>query len=215
LIPWKLLQMCGILVIPLVRELLVRPARAFWGRWPLLSWAAAAYLLVLAVFVTHNLFVTARYVSMLNWLLVPVVAAGLFALTERLGHWKWLAYALVALTMLINVVKLSGDKEQIRVAGAWLSEQGVDRTRIFIDDPRIAYYAGWSYWYPAPLANDLTGLAQAIGEGRLDMLALSYPAGDPVFADWLSSHHFRVVQQFPGTGRNRDTIAIVVPEEKS
>lgn len=207
IIPVKFLKMSGVFVVPMAYAFAGRPLRAVLARWQPLGWIFLAHVLVLAAYVTYHFFLVGRYVGMLNLLAVPVVAAGLSALMRRFPRWRGFMIVLAVLALLANVVSLSPKSTQIADAGKWLAAQRVEATRLYIENPRIAYYAGLRYAGRKPLSRE--ELAQALAEDRYDMLVLEAPGrerGD--FDAWLSANHLKVVRQFPGKAGSAVIVAI-------
>ena len=94
IIPVKFIKMTGVFVVPLGFQLAARQAGGRLARWQPMPWAFLTYVFVLSAFVTHNFFLTGRYVSMLNMLAVPIVAAGLILILRRFPRWRMLLMAL-------------------------------------------------------------------------------------------------------------------------
>ncbi|MCG3168248.1 MAG: hypothetical protein POELPBGB_04052 [Bacteroidia bacterium] len=208
-IPVKFLKMAGVFVVPLAYALADRPMKAALSRWQPLPWAFLAYLLVLVAFVTHQFFLVGRYVSLLNLLAVPVVAAGLVLLMRRYPRWRWLMVGLALLTMAANVVSFSPRKTHIVEAGRWLGANAHDAARVGVDNARVAYYAGWRASQAVSL--DRPGLAQALAEKRIDMVAVEAPRKDAEVGKWLAVNHLHPVQRF--ANKAGDAVIIAVPAQ--
>lgn len=206
IIPVKFLQLAGVFLVPLAYRFSVRPAGEWLARWQPLPWALLAYLLVLVAFVTYQFFLVGRYVSMLHWLLVPPVAGGLALLLRRSPRWKAPIIALALATMAANVVSLSPRKTHIVEAGRWLAANVVDRSRVGIDNGRIAHYAGWPGRASVILPREL--LAQALEERRLDLVVIEVPRKDAQAEAWLGKNRLREIRRF----ENRAGEAVIVAE---
>lgn len=211
MIPLKFLKMAGVFVFPFLYGLVRRPVRDVLSLWPLLSWAFLAHVIVLAAFVTYQLFLMGRYVSILNLLAIPVFGMGLALLLARFPRWKALMLALAILTMLANVVSLSPGKAQIRSAGEWLAGNVENPSRVFVDDPRIAFYAGWRFSGRATYPFDRDKLIQTLASGEFDIMVLSQSRKEPSLADWLAENHLEIRQSF--ANRAGDKVIVVGPAE--
>lgn len=207
LVPIKFLKMLGVFLVPFLHAFSQSSPRALLARWPLLAWAFLCYMLVLLAFVTQNFFLSARYVSMLDLLAVPVVAAGLHGLIRRLPRWKTLILALALLTLMANVVSFSPPKTHIVEAGRWLGAHAPDAARVGVDNARIGYYAGWRA--SQAVGEDRAGLGAALAQKRIDMVAVEAPRKDDGLDEWLAAHRLQTVQRF--TNKAGDAVIIAVP----
>lgn len=202
IIPVKFLKMTGVFLIPLTYLFAVQPLRAVLARWQPLAWAFFAYLLVLAAFVTHQFFLSARYVSMLSLLTVPVAAAGLLLLMRRHPRWKGLMLALALLTLAANLVSLSPRKTHIVEAGRWLGANVTDQ-RVCLANSRIVYYAGWR---AGGIVFEGSDLDRMVGEGRCAWVAME--AGRKENPDaWLKQNRLQEVRRFENAAGDAVVIA--------
>ncbi|MDR2238981.1 MAG: hypothetical protein LBE33_00880 [Zoogloeaceae bacterium] len=208
IIPVKFMMMTGLLLVPLVWQLGQRPARDWLTRWQPLPWALLAYLLTLVAFVTHQFFLAGRYVSMLHWLTVPFVAGGLTLMLRRWPRWRIPVIVLALAMMAANVVSSTPPRTHIVEAGRWLAEHAPDRRRVGADDNRIAYHAGLQGGGIAVMGRP--ELAQALAEGRLDMIAIRAPRGDQQAEVWLRENHLGELRRFDGRGG--ESIIVAAPE---
>lgn len=214
IIPVKFLKMSGVLVVPMAYAFVGRSLRAVLAQWQPLGWFFLAHVLVLAAYVTYQFFLVGRYVGMLNLLAVPIVVAGLAALMRRFPRWRGLMVGLALLTLLANVVSLSPKSTQIVDVGKWLAAHRVEAARLYVENPRIAYYAGLRYAGRKPLTRD--ELAQALAEDRYDMLVLEAPGrGRGDFDAWLAANHLKIVSQFAGKAGSAVIVAIPAAAQAS
>lgn len=209
IIPVKFLKMTGVFLVPLAWQIAAQPARSWLARWQPLPWAFLAYLLVLAAFVTHEFFLVGRYVGLLNLLAVPLAASGLLLMMRRFPRWRGLMLALALLTLAANVVSLSPRKTHVAEAGAWLAANRADAARTGVDNPRIAYYAGWHSARTVIL--ERAALGEALAEGRLDMVAVEAPRMDGGLEKWLAEHRLLAVQRF--ANKAGDAVIVAVPAQ--
>lgn len=205
IIPVKFLKMSGVFVIPFVYRLSVQPLRAWLARWQPLPWVFLAHVLVLGAFVTHQFFLVGRYIGLLHLMAVPVVAGGLMLLLQRYPRWRALMIGLALLTMLANVVSISPRKTHIVEAGAWLSANAADLRRVYVDNARVAYYAGWGGSSSEPL--ERPALEQALAAGRFDMVVLEVSHKDAGIEPWLEANHLKVLKHFANKAGDEVVIA--------
>jgi hypothetical protein len=186
-IPMKFVQMSGLFLVPLGYVFARVPPRTLIARWQPLGWGFLVYVLVLAAFLTHLFFLTGRYVSFLNLMAVPLIAVGLSTLLERHPKWRGPVIALAVVLALANVVSFGARKTQYRDAGQWLEAHAAPPARVYIEDPRIAYYAGRPYvpGMGAEMARD--AVASAVRGGEFDMAALDVRHEEAGLAEWLQA----------------------------
>jgi hypothetical protein len=209
-IPIKLLGNFGIFMVPFLYSYLNRPTRSILAKWQVAGWMFAAHLSALVAFVTYQSFLSGRYVSMLNLLAVPVVAVGFIKLMERFPRWKAVFLALTFLTMFANVLSLSPGKAQIKTAGAWLAANATNSSRIYVNDQRIIFYAGWGYEHDKKGATfDSAKLSQALVNNEFDLLVLSVTHKDTAISNWIKANHLQVVQRFANSAG--DAVVIIAP----
>lgn len=140
----KVVSAFGVLVLPLVVGA-VAQWRARENRWLLLDLAALGYIVLLLVFALSHLFLSSRYVAFLGFLLLPRVAWGLSLVAQR---WPRARAGLVAVLILMaaaNVLSFSAPKTHLRDAGHWVGENVPKTARLYQEDNRVSYYAGWGY----------------------------------------------------------------------
>ena len=208
IIPLKFLKMSGVFLVPLAYAFAGRPVRTVLATWQPLPWVFLAFVLVLIAFVTHQFFLVGRYVGVLNLLAVPIVAAGLAAMMRRYPRWRGPMIALAVLTLLANVVSLSPKSTQIIDAGKWLSANRTEAARMYVENPRVAYYAGLGYVAAgrSRLARD--DLTRAVAENRFDMLVLDASGKDGGIDEWLSANRLQVVRRFANEAGNAVIVAV-------
>lgn len=140
----KVLGAFGILVVPLFVGV-VAQWRARENRWLILDVAALGYLALLLVFAMTHLFLSSRYVAFAGLLLLPRVAWGLSLMAQRWPRIRQVLVAVLVLMALAHVVSFSAPKTHLRDAGQWVGEHLPKTARVFQDDNRVSYYAGWGY----------------------------------------------------------------------
>jgi len=205
-IPMKFLKLSGVFLVPLGYLPAREPLRDWLARWQPLPWAFLMHVLVLTAFVTHQFFLTGRYVAMLNLLAVPAAAAGLVLLMRRFPRWRWIMLALAFLTLASNVVSVAPRKTHVVEAGAWLQAHAQDPARVGVENGRLAYYAGWNPFRSVVL--DRAGLSRALAEGRLDLVAVEDSRKGAGLPEWLTENGLRAVERFS----NKAGDAVVIAE---
>jgi hypothetical protein len=210
MIPVKFLKMSGVFVLPFLYGFVRRPAREVFSSWPLLSWAFLAHVVALGAFVTYQLFLIGRHVSILNLLAIPVFGMGLALLMARFPRWKVPMLALAVLTMLANVISLSPGNTQLRIAGEWLAANSPNPDVVYVDDPRVAYYAGWGFSSRKQQVLDQRHLEQAVTVGRYSMLVLAESRRRPWIDAWLAVKDLRPLRRFDN-GVGQAVVVVQLP----
>lgn len=187
LIPLKFLYMLGIFIVPFGYACFMPAARTVFRQWSMMGWAFMFSLLALVFFAWQNLFVSARYVSILNLLAVPVVAAGYAALTARHPGWRRILLPLAIITMMTNVVAFKSNAAYLKNTGRWLAANAENPDRVYAQDTRVIYYAGWKYKHDLPPL-DLTSIEQKLARDEIDFLVLEESHGQLKVTTWLQTH---------------------------
>lgn len=209
IIPVKFVKMSGVFILPMLYAFAVQPLRAALARWQPLPWAFFVYALVLVAFVTHQFFLVGRYVSLLNLLVVPPVAVGLRLLMLRFPRWRALMLGLALLTMAANVISLSPQRTQVVSAGKWLAANAADASRVYVGDPRVAYYAGWGFSQALGALKDRTVLARELAENRYDMVVLEASRKHAGVEEWMAANRLQPLKRF--ANRSGDAVVVAVP----
>ena len=196
LVPIKFIKMLGVFIVPFAYPVFVGAGRALARQWPLLAWMFLAHVLALMLFASDLLFLSSRYVSTLTLLVVPAVATGLLMLLRRLPRWQPVIIGLALTTMIANVVSLGPGRGYLAAAGAWLAANSSDPARVYVDDPRVAYYAGWGFASRKQQVLDHRDLEQAMAAGRFSMLALSDSRRVQWVESWLAARGLQVASRF-------------------
>ena len=212
-IPMKFLKLSGVFLVPLGYQPAREPLRAWLARWQPLPWAFLMHVIVLAAFVTHQFFLTGRYVAMLNLLAVPATAAGLVLLMRRFPRWRVLMLALAFFSMASNVVSFMPRKTQVVEAGRWLAAHAADPARVGMESARFAHYAGWNPFRSVIL--DKPALAMALAEGRVDMVVVEDSRKVAGLQEWLAGNGLRIVERFSNKAGDAVVIAARAEAEES
>lgn len=213
-IPVKFVGMLGVFMVPAGYRAVRHPSGREAGNWSLLLWAMGFYAVALAAFIGYQLFISARYVSTLNLLAVPLVAAAYGAFTTRHPKAGKTVAALALVTMLANVVSFSPGKGHVREAGQWLGQNAAGPDKVYVQDSIIAFYAGWPYRHGVSDAFDPIRLQGALAAEEFRWLVLVQPRRDPSVSEWLKANpRLQVVRQFANSAGER--ISVVAWSGKS
>lgn len=205
----KLVANFGLLVIPGILVLGRQRLSAFVAQCAPFALAFAVYLMLPAVFVLGRLFLSSRYVALLNLFAVPFVAVGLMLLFQRLRRWR-IALVIVLLLMgLANVTSTTPPATRTAAAADWLKEQEVESSRVFVENPDIIYLVGWSRY--GPQAQQIAGREAAVAalvSGEIDMALFDTPADAPDLLTWAEANGLRSIEEF--SDRRKKTIRVFV-----
>lgn len=195
-VPLKFFSAMGIFSVPFVYVLANRPARETVGRWAPLTWAFFAHLIALAGFAVNRLFVLARHAGPLALLAVPVVAEGVLLLLQRSSAWRIAVIVASLLTMASNVVTFGPGPSHIHEAAAWLQHNVAESDRVYVEDPKVTYRAGWrqSGWRGVPIGRPQ--IEKAVADGRFHILVLSQSRKKPVVDEWIARNGWKPAHRF-------------------
>ncbi|MBI1904650.1 MAG: hypothetical protein HYS20_00165 [Rhodocyclales bacterium] len=195
IIPAKFVLLLGVFAIPLAYLCASGKLRAHLRAWSLMNWVFVIYVVVLVAFVTERFFLTSRYVSFLNLVAVPLIAASLVMLREYWPRATRVVVGLAMLTMGANVISLTPSKTHLVEAGQWLARTVPDVKRVGFEDQRVAYYAGAGYFPWLHFDRDEAGARLARGE--LDYVVVASAPEQPIEdAPWFGANALSVVQRF-------------------
>lgn len=207
-VPLKIIHKLGVFVVPLVFLIFSGQFRTVVARFALFGWGIAACLFVLAVFVLDLQFLQGRYVGLLLLLSAPFVGVGLWQMMQRYPRWRGLILLPAALMMIINLKALGPGRDYYVEAGAWLSSNIKDSSRVYNENRRMPHYARWYKNEPIDKENrDLIG--KVLAEKKYDYFVFDVAAKDPPIDPWLEQNGFHLVQRF---GRPAgDGIVVAIP----
>lgn len=137
--------------------------------WLAMDLAALLYALVLLLFLYSNLFLSQRYIALLTLLLLPRIVQGVTLISGRWPRLSGVIVAFLVLQALANVVSTSAPKTQLRDAGHWMAENLQASDKIYAEDKRVRFYAGWSVGLEQPTREE--ALARH-GEGAFSYFVL-------------------------------------------
>lgn len=211
IIPVKFLQASGVFAVPLGFAVFSRSGVRRAQGWLLLVWVFAAYVAVLFVFLMHQFFLTGRYVSFLNLLAVPLIAAGCVLMLKRFERWRLGLLLVAVIVALANVTSTGPRKTQYREAGEWLASQAISPERVYIEDGRIAYFANWRMAPVRSATTDRSQLAREVQSGRFDLVLLDVRRKDVQFNDWVAALPLTEVAHFTNSGG--DAVVALKPQK--
>lgn len=168
------------------------------------AWVALCYLTVLIVFYIRAQFMNGRYLSLLDLLLVPLLALACWQFSMRHRRLGKVIAALALAVMLGNVISLGAQKTHYLEAAKWVAGHTDAQASIFYEDGRIAYYAGRGY-----IQSGLTR-EQAMADGmaeRYTYLVIETNEKDPWLDSWLAVHPYKVLARFQN--RKKNTVLIL------
>jgi hypothetical protein len=207
-VPLKIIGKLGVFVVPLVFLIFSRQLRSVLARFALFGWGIAAYLLVLAVFVIDMQFLQGRYVGLILLFSAPFVGFGLWQMMQGYPRWRALILLPAALMIIINLKALGPDRDYYVPAGAWLSTNIKDTSRVYNESTRMLHYAGWYKTRPVNKENR-DAIGKVLAEKKYDYFVFDVAAKDPPIDPWLERNGFQVVQRF---GRPAgDGIVVAIP----
>lgn len=206
-VPLKFISTLGVFSIPFFYPFIGRPLREPVDRWMPLVWAFLAHLIALAGFAVYKLFVLARHAGPLALLAVPVVADGILLLLKRFPRWKLAIIAASLLTMAANVITSGPGHLHVREAGLWIEQNIQESDRVFVEDPKVTYRAGWRRTALRVMPMSRQEIEGAVAEGRFDTLVLSQARKKPSIEPWLARNGWTVMRRFEnGAG---DAVVVV------
>ena len=205
----KFISNFGLLIVPGIYAL-IRP------RLPVLLVSAAPFAIAFAVyaivplaFVLDSMFLSSRYVALLNLLAVPLVSVGLAHLFQRIARWRIPLIAIAVMMGLSNVISTTPPETRMMDAATWLKLHGADPSRVFVEPREVIYLVGWPYH--GPQAQSIRGREEALvalASGAIDLALLDLPSDSPDLQHWAKEKGLRSVERF-ADARNRTVHAFV------
>lgn len=171
-------------------------------RFSLTGWAAVLYFLVLLTFFVQEQFINSRYLSFLNLLAVPFMALLLTSFAQRYPRLGRVLLVIALLMMIANVVSLGAKKTHFVEAGNWLSQHVERDAKIFYEDPRIGYYAGFGYDELTPPVQEALAAPESYA-----YLLIEADGDEPWLLEWLEQHGRRVLARF--ANRKDDAVLVI------
>lgn len=202
----KFVSMAGPFMAPLLLARQWRAWAVYWRLFQPLAWAAGGYLVVLMLFFVNAQFMNGRYLSLLNLLVVPLLAVLLWQFAQAFPRLGKLIAAIGLLVMVSNVVSLGAPKTHFIAAGHWMAEHVDAQAPVYYEDGRISWYAGRGY--PPPTLPREAAMAPGVAQ-QYRYFVLEAEPQEPWLQAWLAEHGQRVLAQF--ANRKGKTVTVVGP----
>jgi hypothetical protein len=152
---WKIIKIFGPFSIPVIGNFVFGNGRKKGDAdsasyqenpWLVTDIAAWIYFAILAIFTIYHQFVSSRYLALMGFLLLPRIAENL---NRFITHWprlKTTVFIISAIVALANVTHINPPKNHLRETGIWIGKNLEKNSDIYLDDARLAYYAGWLFF---------------------------------------------------------------------
>ena len=206
-VPLKIIGKLGLFLVPLAFIIFSGQVRSVLARFPLFAWGIAACLFVLAVFVIDLQFLQGRYVGLVLLFSAPFVGFGLWQMMQRYPRWRVLILLLAGLMMIINLKALGPGRDYYPAAGAWLSGNVKDPSRVYNENRRIPHYAGW--YKNEPIDREKRDwIGWVLAEKKYDYFVFDVSAKDPPIDPWLNKNGLEVLKRFGRSDGEEIVVAI-------
>ncbi len=212
-VPLKLIGKLDFFLLPLVFVIVSDQLRPTLARFPLFAWGIAACLTILAVFVIDLQFLQGRYVGLVLLFSAPFVGFGLRQMMQRYPRWRALILLLAVLTMIANLKAFGPNSRYYAEAGAWLSNNVKDASRVYNDSERMLHYAGW-YKVVLKDKKNRSSIANVLAENKYDYFVLEVSPKDPPIQPWLEKNGLKALTHF-GNPSGKSAVVVAVPEKTS
>lgn len=164
--------------------------------WLLLDLAALSYSLVLLLFLYSNLFLSQRYLVLLELLLLPRIFLGVHSMAIRWPRSPVILVAILLLQAVANVVSFSAPKTQLRDAGYWVGEYLKATDNVYTEDKRVKYYAGWPVGLEQPRRDEALSRT---GDGAFQFFVLDLKKHPEEQIAELGRQGLELIAQFRNT----------------
>ncbi|EFK95810.1 membrane protein, partial [sediment metagenome] len=213
IVPLKIIWKLDLLLVPLAFAIFSGQFRSVLGRFALFGWGIAACLLALAVFAANLQFLSGRNTGFLLLCAVPFVSFGLWQMMQRYPRWRALILLLAVLTMIANLKAFGPNSRYYVEAGAWLSSNIKDTSRVYNDSGRMLHYAGW-YKVILNEKKNRSSIAKVLAENKYDYFVLEVSPKDPPIQPWLEKNGLKALKHF-GNPSGKGAVVVAVPEKAS
>ena len=209
IIPLKFIKQLSLFIIPFLYLFHGGHLRSVLSRAPLFAWAFLAHLIVLSAYVIDWQFLSGRYIAVLSLLAAPFIGFGFWELSKRFPRWKHVMLLLSFVIMFNNAVSFRQGQPYFIRAGEWLAKNSSENSRIYVESPRTAYYAGWRQSLVSDPLNrpDKTG---GMPMDNYDFIVLEVSHSDTEIEPWLTRNKLRVLQRFENS--RKDSVIIATNE---
>ena len=200
----------GIFLAPFAIFLGSSQLRRSFSAWQPQAHFFIVYTIVLAAFVTFNLFISGRYVIFLNILTMPLIALGLEEMFKRYPRWRHVFFLIIVLVSIANVISFHAKKTQFREAGQWLTAHPEIATRTYVEDRRTRYFAGPAFWTVQKKILSPEAIEHAVSEKKFDYVVIDLPKRNAEKSQWARSLNLEETKRFS----NKTGDAVVVLQQK-
>lgn len=206
IIPLKFLKQLNLFIIPFLYLFQGHRLSTVLSRAPLFAWAFLAHLIVLSAFVIDLQFLAGRYIAVLSLLAAPFIGFGFWELAKHFPRWKHVMLLVSFAIMVSNAVSFKPGQPYFIRAGEWLAMNATEHSRIYVESPRTAYYAG----LPQSLVSDppnRPGKTDETPLGRYDFIVLEVSHSDTDIEPWLTRNKLHVLKRFENSRKDSVIIA--------
>jgi hypothetical protein len=209
IIPVKIVAKLDLFLVPLAFAVFSGRFREVVKRFALFGWGIAAHLLVLAVFVVDMQFLQGRYVGLTLLFSAPILGFGIWRMLQLFPRWRALILVLVVLTMIANLKAFGPGRDYYPEAGAWLSTNVKDPSRVYNESGRMLHYAGW--YKTEIIAKDRRGsIRKVLAGSKYDYFVFEASPKDPPLQPWLEENGLKVLKRFDRASGGGE-IVVAVP----
>jgi len=206
IIPLKFFKQLNLFIIPFLYLFHSCHLRSVLSRAPLFAWAFLAHLIVLSAYVIDWQFLSGRYIAVLSLLAAPYIGFGFWELSKRFPRWKHVMLLVSFVIMVTNAVSFRPSQPYFIRAGEWLAMNSSEHSRIYVESPRAAYYAGWRQSLVSDPQNR-PGKTDGMPMGNYDFIVLEVSQSDTEIEPWLTRNRIRVLQRFENSRKDSVIIA--------
>lgn len=197
----------GILLVPFTVFLWGKRLRQNFIDWQPQLYFFIVYAVVLVIFITFQLFISGRYIILLNILTIPLVTLGLQEMFERYPRWRFAFLSVLILAALANVVSFSPPKTQYREAGQWLAARPEIADRTYIEDSRTRYFAGAAFRTKQKLILLPKDIKKAVDNNQYDYIVIGLTKRNTGKTQWINSLNFEEAERF--SSKSGDSVLIL------
>ena len=201
----------GVLLVPFAVFLWNKQLRQNFSNWQPQAHFFIVYAIVLVIFITFQLFISGRYIILLNILTIPLIALGLQEMCKCFPRWRYAFFFILLLAALASVISFSPAKTQYREAGRWLVARPEIAARTYIEDSRTRYFAGPAFRTKEKLELSPEGIKEAVDNDKYDYIVIGLTKRNAAKTQWVGSLGFEETERFA----NKSGEAVLVLRRKS
>ena len=111
--------------------------------------------------------------------------------------------------MIANLKAFGPSSHYYVEAGAWLSSNVKDTSRVYNESGRMLHYAGW--YKTALMAKEKRdSIGKVLSENKYDYFVLEASPNDPPIQPWLDNNGLKVLKRFDRSS-GRGAVVVAVP----